>query len=57
MPALTKQLTEDRASFETDIADLDNGFEDNPDFQKIVQTATFTPSRCLALPCLALMEV
>jgi hypothetical protein len=50
VPALTKQLTEDRASFETDIADLDTGFEDNLDFQKIVQTATFTPSRCLALP-------
>jgi hypothetical protein len=39
----------DRASFEANIAYLDAAFGQNPDFQKFVQTAKFTTSRCLVV--------
>lgn len=39
----------DRASFEAKIAYLDAAFGQNPDFQKFVQTAKFTTSRCLVV--------
>ena len=39
----------DRASFEANIAYLEEAFGKNPDFQKIVQTTKFTTSRCLVV--------
>ena len=39
----------DRQSFEANRAYLDYNFGKNPDFQKIVQTAKFTTSRCLVV--------
>ena len=39
----------DRQSFEANRAYLDDTFGKNPDFQKIVQTAKFTTSRCLVV--------
>ena len=39
----------DRASFEANIAYLDDTFGKNPDFQRIVQTVKFTTSRCLVI--------
>ena len=38
-----------RQSFEANRAYLDDTFGKNPDFQKIVQTAKFTTSRCLVV--------
>ena len=39
----------DRQSFEANIAYLDDTFGKNPEFQKIVQIAKFTTSRCLVV--------
>ena len=39
----------DRASFEANIAYLEEAVGKNPDFQKIVQTTKFTTSRCLVV--------
>ena len=39
----------DRQSFEANRPYLDDTFGKNPDFQKIVQTAKFTTSRCLVV--------
>ncbi len=39
----------DRAPFEANIAYLEDTFGKNPDFQKIVQTAKFTTSRCVVV--------
>ena len=39
----------DRQSFEANRVYLDDTFGKNPDFQKIVQTAKFTTSRCLVV--------
>ena len=39
----------DRQSFEANRAYLDDSFCKNPGFQKIVQTAKFTTSRCLVV--------
>ena len=39
----------DRQSFEANRAYLDDTFGKNPDFQKILQTAKFTTSRCLVV--------
>lgn len=39
----------DRSSFEANRAYLDDTFGKNPEFQKIVQTAKFSTSRCLVV--------
>ena len=39
----------DRASFEANIAYLENTFGKNPDFQQLVTTAKFATSRCLVV--------